>query len=400
MRTGQTHLFIPGPTNVPETVRQAMNVPMQDMRAADFGDLTLGLFKDMKSVLRTETGTVMFFPGSGTGAWEAAITNTLNPGDKVLMSRQGQFSALWVEMAQRLGLDVHVVDVPWGAGTPVKEFGRVLAQDRHDEIKAVFVTHNETATGVASNVEAARRALDENFHDALLLVDGVSSIASLDFQMDAWEVDLVVTGSQKGLMLPAGLGILGVSAKALEVAKTSTMRRAYFEFADMLKMNADGYFPYTPPTQLFHGLRQSFDRIKSEGLDNVIARHHRLAEGVRRGVAAWGLSLVAEHHTLYSDTVSAIRVPSDVDAREVLRIAYEDFNTSFGSGLGPLAGKVFRIGHLGDLNEGMCLTALSIAEMALYRAGVPVQLGAGVGAAQACYAAASDARPMLRVAAE
>lgn len=400
MRTGQTHLFIPGPTNIPETVRRAMNVPMQDMRAADFGDLTLSLFDDMKSVLRTETGTVMFFPGSGTGAWEAAITNTLNAGDKVLMSRQGQFSALWVEMAERLGLDVHVVDVPWGAGTPVKEFNRLLGHDRYDEIKAVFVTHNETATGVASDVSAVRRALDENFHDALLFVDGVSSVGSLDFQMDAWHVDLVVTGSQKGLMLPAGLGILGISNKALEAAKTSTMRRAYFEFSDMLKMNADGYFPYTPPTQLFHGLRQALDRIKQEGLDQVIARHTHLAEGVRRGISAWGLSLVAEHHSLYSDTVSAIRVPPDVDAREVLRISYEDYNTSFGSGLGPLAGKVFRIGHLGDLNEAMCLTALSVAEMSLFRAGVQLQLGTGVGAAQAHFAMADQAKPMLQVAAE
>ena len=400
MRNGHTHLFVPGPTNVPDSVRRAMNVAMQDMRAPDFGDLTLGLFEGMKSVLRTETGEVMFFPGSGTGAWEAAITNTLNPGDKVLMARNGQFSSLWVEMALRLGLEVEVVDVPWGAGMPVTEFSRLLGQDKHDEIKAVFVTHNETATGVTSDVAAVRHALDENFHDALLFVDGVSSIGSLEFNMDAWEVDLVVTGSQKGLMLPAGLGILGVSEKALEAAKTSKMRRAYFEFSDMLKMNADGYFPYTPPTQLFHGLRQSLDLLNAEGLDNVIARHHRLAEGIRRGVAAWGLSLVAEHHTLYSDTVSAIRVPRDVDARDVLRIAYEDFNTSFGSGLGPLAGKVFRIGHLGDLNEAMCLTALSVAEMALFRAGVSLQLGSGVGAAQAWYAQQDQMRPMLRVAAE
>lgn len=400
MRTGHSHLFIPGPTNVPEAVRQAMNVPMQDMRAPDFGELTLGLFEGVKSVLRCKSGKVMFFPGSGSGAWEAAITNTLNPGDKVLMARHGQFSSLWVEMAQRLGLDVEVIDVAWGAGVPVKEFSAQLGKDCKDEIKAVFVTHNETATGVVSDVAAVRQALDENFHDALLFVDGVSSVGSLDFQMEAWQVDLVVTGSQKGLMLPAGLGVLGVSEKAIEAAKTATMRRAYFEFADMLKMNADGYFPYTPPTQLFHGLRKSLDRIATEGLDNVVARHRRLAEGVRRGISAWGLSLVAEHHTLYSDTVSAIRVPKDIDARTVLRIAYEDFNTSFGSGLGPLAGKVFRIGHLGDLNEGMCLTALSIAEMALFRAGVPLQLGAGVGAAQAWYTDAAHARPMFRVAAE
>ena len=400
MRIGQTHLFIPGPTNIPEPVRRAMNVPMQDMRAPDFGDLTLGLFHDLKPVFRTDTGQVMIFPGSGTAAWEAAITNTLNPGDKVLMSRFGQFSSLWVEMAERLGLDVEVIDVPWGAGVPIKEYARRLGADTKDEIKAVFVTHNETATGVTSDVAAVRRILDECFHDALLFVDGVSSIGSIDFRMDDWGVDLAVTGSQKGLMLPAGLGILAVSEKALEASETATMRRAYFEFSDMLRLNAEGYFPYTPPTQLLHGLRTSLDRIAAEGLDNVIARHARLAEGVRRGVAAWGLGLVAEHHSLYSNTVSAVRVPQDVDARDVLRIAYEEFNTSFGSGLAQLAGKVFRIGHLGDMNEGMCLTALAIAEMSLVRAGVPLQLGAGVGAAQNWYANGELAQPLLRIAAE
>jgi alanine-glyoxylate transaminase/serine-glyoxylate transaminase/serine-pyruvate transaminase len=250
-------------------------------------------------------------------------------------------------------------------------------------------------------VAAVRRALDENFHDALLFVDGVSSIGSLDFRMDDWGVDLAVTGSQKGLMLPAGLGILGVSEKAMEASKFARMRRAYFHFSDMVNLNKDGYFPYTPPTPLLHGLRASLDRIlRQEGLDNVIARHHRIAEAVRRGIAAWGLDLVAEHHTLYSDTVSAIRVPTDIDAREVLRIAYDDYNTSFGSGLGRLAGKVFRIGHLGDMNEGMCLTALSLAEMSLARAGLPVQLGSGVGAAQNWFTFGEQAQPPLRVAAE
>jgi alanine-glyoxylate transaminase/serine-glyoxylate transaminase/serine-pyruvate transaminase len=400
MRTGTTHLFIPGPTNVPEDVRQAMNVPMQDMRAPDFGDLTLGLFDDLKRVLRTATGTVFMFPGSGTGAWEAAITNTLNPGDKVLMSRFGQFSTLWVEMAERLGLDVEVIDVAWGAGVPVNEYARRLGNDRKGEIKAVFVTHNETATGVTSDVAAVRRVMDECFHDALLFVDGVSSIASIDFRMDEWGVDLAVTGSQKGLMLPAGLGILGVSEQALEAAKTATMRRAYFEFADMAAMNAAGYFPYTPPTQLFHGLRRSLDRIFAEGLDTVIARHNRLAEGVRRGVAAWGMDLVAEHPALRSDTVSAVRVPEGVDAREVIRIGYERYNASFGTGLARLAGKVFRIGHLGDLNEGMVLTALSLAELSLAEAGAEVEFGAGVGAAQAWFAESAAAAPQLRIAAE
>ena len=400
MKTGINHLFVPGPTNVPEAVRQSMNVPMQDMRAPDYGDLTMELFTGIKKVLRTDKGHVMFFPGSGTGAWEAAITNTLNPGDKVLMARYGHFSTLWVDMAQRLGLNVEIIDIAWGAGVPVNEISRRLGSDAKDEIKAVFVTHNETSTGVTSDITAVRRALDENFHDALLFVDGVSSIGSLDFRMDEWEVDLVVAGSQKGLMLPAGLGILGVSEKAVQASKLSTMRRAYFDFDDMLKMNKNGYWPYTPPTQLFHGLRASLNIIEAEGLENIVTRHTRLAQGVRHAIAAWGLDLVAEHQSLYSDTVSAIRVPNSVDARDVLHIAYEDFNTSFGSGLGPLNGKVFRIGHLGDMNEGMCLTAITIAEMSLVRAGASLELGVGVGAAQAWFLSTINANSSFNLAAE
>jgi alanine-glyoxylate transaminase/serine-glyoxylate transaminase/serine-pyruvate transaminase len=400
MRTGTNHLFIPGPTNVPEAVRQAMNVPMQDMRAPDFGDLTLGLFADLKRLFRTESGRVMMFPGSGTAAWEAAMTNTLSPGDKVLMSRFGQFSHLWVEMAERLGLDVICVDVPWGGGVPVSDYARILGEDTKGDIKAVFATHNETATGVTSDVAAVRLVMDECGHNALLFVDGVSSIGSVDFRMDDWRVDLAVTGSQKGLMLPAGLGILAVSEKALAAAGTATSRRAYFEFRDMLTLNETGYFPYTPPTQLFHGLRKSLDRIFAEGLDAVIARHHRLAEGVRRGVHAWGFSLCAEHESLQSNTVSAIKVPEGVDAREVIKIGYARYNASFGSGLARLSGKVFRIGHLGDLNEGMCLTALSIAEMALVEAGAKIDFGSGVGAAQGWYAETAVAPATLRHAAE
>jgi alanine-glyoxylate transaminase/serine-glyoxylate transaminase/serine-pyruvate transaminase len=377
-----------------------MNVPMQDMRAPDFGDLTLGLFADLKRLFRTESGRVMMFPGSGTAAWEAAMTNTLSPGDKVLMSRFGQFSHLWVEMAERLGLDVICVDVPWGGGVPVGDYARILGEDSKGDIKAVFVTHNETATGVTSDVAAVRLAMDECGHNALLFVDGVSSIGSVDFRMDDWRVDLAVTGSQKGLMLPAGLGILAVSEKAIEASKAATSRRAYFEFRDMLTLNETGYFPYTPPTQLFHGLRKSLDRIFAEGLDTVIARHHRLAEGVRRGVHAWGFSLCAEHESLQSNTVSAIKVPEGVDAREVIKIGYARYNASFGSGLARLSGKVFRIGHLGDLNEGMCLTALSIAEMALVEAGAKIDFGSGVGAAQGWYAETAVAPASLRHAAE
>jgi alanine-glyoxylate transaminase / serine-glyoxylate transaminase / serine-pyruvate transaminase len=401
VKTGVTHLFIPGPTNIPECVRQAMNVPMQDMRAPDFGDLTLGLFEDLRRVFRTERGRVLIYPGSGTGAWEAAMTNTLSPGDKVLMCRKGQFSKLWVDMARHLELDVEVIDVAWGAGTPVKEFARRLQDDTEGRIKAVFVTHNETATGVTSDVAGVRRALDEAYHDALLFVDAVSSLASIDFRMDAWRVDLAVTGSQKGLMLPAGLGILAVSERALEASKAARSRRAYFRFEDMLGLNETGYFPYTPATQLLIGLRASLDRIFAEGLDEVIARHARLADGVRRGIAAWGLDLVAEHPSLYSDTVSAIRVPQGVDARDVIRTAYHRFRTSLGTGLGPLDGKAFRIGHLGDLNEVMCLSALGAAEMALVSAGARIDLGSGVAAAQAHYCnTVGRSAPNLRIAAE
>ncbi|CAN7695887.1 aminotransferase class V-fold PLP-dependent enzyme [Rhizobium sp. LjRoot254] len=385
MKNGTTHLFVPGPTNIPEAVRRAMNVSMQDMRAPDFPELVLPLFADLKRIFKTETGTVFIFPGSGTGAWESAISNTLNRGDRVLMSRFGQFSHLWVDMAQRLGLEVECVDVEWGEGVPVEEFQRRLSDDKGRKIKAVFVTHNETATGVTSDVAGVRTALDSTGHDALLFVDGVSSIGSIDFRMDEWGVDLAVTGSQKGLMLPAGLGILTASEKALEAHKQSRMERCYFSFEDMKAPSATGYFPYTPPTQLLHGLRASLDLIFAEGLENVIARHHRLAEGVRRGVHAWGLKLCAREEKWWSDTVSAIVVPENIDARHVIANGYARYRTSFGAGLSKVAGRVFRIGHLGDLNEVMCLAALASAEMSLRDAGSRIEAGSGVAAAQEWY---------------
>lgn len=384
-----THLFIPGPTNVPEPVRRAMNVPMEDQRSLDFPALTLPLFADLKSIFGNQSGRVFIYPSSGTGAWEAGISNTLGRGDRVLMSRFGQFSHLWVDMAQRLGLDVVCIDVEWGEGVPVDRYQRCLESD--PSIKAVFVTHNETATGVTSDVAPVRHAMDSAGSDALLFVDGVSSIASIDFQQETWGVDLAVTGSQKGLMLPAGLSMLSVSGKALDAAQRSTMERCYFSFSDQIKTNDSGYFPYTPPTQLLHGLRASLDLLFGEGLPNVFARHHRLAEGVRQGVAALGLELCAAAPWWHSDTVSAIRVPAGVDGAAVCRIAYDRYRTSFGGGLGKVAGKVFRIGHLGDLNEVSCLTALASAEMALADAGADITLGAGVAAAQSCYRAAVSA---------
>ena len=400
MLTGTAHLFIPGPTNVPEDVRRAMSVPMQDHRAPAFTELLHPILRDLKPVFGTTAGRIALFPGSGTGAWEAAIANTLNPGDKVLMARHGMFSALWVKMAERLGLDVEVIDLAWGAPCPVNEIGRRLGHDTTGAIKAVFVTHNETATGVASDVAAVRAMLDACFHDALLFVDGVSSIGSMPFEMDAWGVDLAVTGSQKGLMCPAGLGILAVSEKALAAAKANTMRRCFFDLPDMLAAHDAGSFPFTPPAPLLHGMRAALDRIATEGLSQVHARHRRLASGVRAAVGAWGLTTVCEHPAHASDTVTAIRTPEGVDARDVIRIAQTQYNTFLGSGLGQLAGKVFRIGHLGDLNEGMCLTAVAVAELAMKAAGVNIALGSGVAAAQHVYALPAARPAELRVAAE
>jgi alanine-glyoxylate transaminase/serine-glyoxylate transaminase/serine-pyruvate transaminase len=389
MPTGLVHLYVPGPTNVPDAVRRAMNVPQQDHRAPDFPELTLPLFADLKKVFANETGRIFMYPSSGTGAWEAAITNTLNRGDRVLMSRFGQFSHLWAEMARRLGLDVICIDREWGEGVPLDDYARHLSEDK--TIKGVFVTHNETATGVTSDVAAVRRVMDEAGSDALLYVDAVSSMASIPFEQEAWGVDLAVTGSQKGFMMPAGMSMLGVSAKALEAHKSSRMERSYFSFEDMLKNNDAGWFPYTPSIPMLYGLRASLDLLFAEGLPQVFARHHRLAEGVRRAVDALGLSLCALDPQWYSDTVSAIRTPEGVDAAEVCRIGYYRYRTAFGAGLSKVAGKVFRIGHLGDLNEVMCLAALASAEMSLADAGAKVELGAGVAAAQDYYRSALEA---------
>jgi alanine-glyoxylate transaminase/serine-glyoxylate transaminase/serine-pyruvate transaminase len=389
MPTGLVHLYVPGPTNVPDAVRRAMNVSQQDHRAPDFPELTLPLFADLQKVFANETGRIFLYPSSGTGAWEAAITNTLNRGDRVLMSRFGQFSHLWAEMARRLGLEVICIDREWGEGLPLEDYARHLSED--NTIKGVFACHNETATGVTSDIAEVRRVMDETGSDALLYVDAVSSMASIPFEQEVWGVDLAVTGSQKGFMMPAGLSMLGVSAKALEAHTSSRMARSYFSFEDMLKTNDAGYFPYTPSIPMLYGLRAALDLLFAEGLPQVFARHHRLAEGVRRAVDALGLSLCALDPQWYSDTVTAIRTPEGVDAAEVCRIGYYRYRTAFGAGLSKLAGKVFRIGHLGDLNEVMCLAALASAEMSLADAGAKIELGAGVAAAQNYYRTALEA---------
>ncbi|MBZ9683951.1 MULTISPECIES: aminotransferase class V-fold PLP-dependent enzyme [unclassified Mesorhizobium] len=378
---GFTHLFIPGPTNIPEQVRQAMNLPMEDMRAATFPDLTLPLFEDIKRVFKNETGRVFIYPSSGTGAWEAAMTNVLSPGDRVLMSRFGQFSHLWVDMAERLGFEVDVIDCEWGTGVPLELYAERLKADKTHRIKAIFCTQNETATGVTSDVAGCRAALDDANHPALLFVDGVSSIGSVDFRQEEWGVDCAVSGSQKGFMLPAGLGFLSVSRKALVASRTATHRRCFFSFEDMIRANDAGYFPYTPATQLLRGLRASLDLIAEEGLETIFSRHHRLAEGVRKAVDAWGLKLCAKAPKWHSDTVSAILVPDGIDSGDVVKRAYQAYQTSLGGGLNKVFGKVFRIGHLGWLNEVMVLASLSAAEMALLDCGVRLAPGSGVGAA-------------------
>jgi len=375
------HLFIPGPTNIPEAVRSAMDIRMEDMRSPEFPKFTLPIFEDLKKVFKMKDGRVFIYPSSGTGAWEAAISNTLNRGDKVLMSRFGQFSLLWVDMAERLGLKVVLCDEEWGTGVPLEKYADILAKDTAREIKAVFATHNETATGVTSDIAGVRRALDAAKHPALLFVDGVSSVGSIDMRMSEWGVDCCVSGSQKGFMLPTGLGILAVSAKALEAHKSSKMERCFFSFEDMIKTNDLGYFPYTPATQLIRGLRASLDLIAAEGLENVFARHTRMASAVRAAVDAWGLKLCAKEPKWYSDTVSAILVPEGVDSANVVKAAYYRYNTSLGVGLNKVAGRVFRIGHLGALDEVMIGGVLFAVEMALKDSGVNIKMGSGTGAA-------------------
>ena len=379
---GRNFLFVPGPTNVPDRILRAMHRAMEDHRSSDFPSLAAPVLENLKKVFKTASGQAFIFPASGTGAWEASLSNTLSPGDRVLASRFGMFSYLWIDMAQRLGLQVDILDAEWGEGAPIERYQEALAADKGHRIKAVLFTHNETATGVTSDVGAMRRALNDAGHPALLMVDGVSSIASIDFRMDEWGVDLAVTGSQKGFMLPAGLGIVCASQKALALYDQAKLPRVFFDFGDMRKANSTGYFPYTPSLPLLYGLRESIDVLLEEGLENVFARHHRLAEGTRRAVKAWGLELCARAPKWYSDTVSAILVPPGVNAAEIIDIAYRRYNLALGAGLARMAGKLFRIGHLGDLNELMLLGALAGSEMAMRDVGMKVTPGSGVAAAE------------------
>lgn len=379
---GRNFLFVPGPTNVPDRIQRAMMVAMEDHRSTKFPELTLGVLADLKRVFKTNIGRMFLFPSSGTGTWEAALTNTLSPGDKVLAPRFGQFSHLWIDMAQRLGFDVQILEVEWGEGVPLDRVAEALRADKQHKIKAVLACHNETATGVTSDIGGLRKVIDAAKHPALLLVDGVSSVACINFQMDEWGVDLAVSGSQKGFMLPAGLGILGVSPKALKAMTTAQSRRCYFDLADMIRANDTGYFPYTPPLPLLYGMREALDLIFDEGLEYVFSRHHYLAEGVRAAVTqGWKLKLCAKEPKWYSDTVSAVVVPEGFDGAHVIDVAFRRYNLALGAGLSKISGKVFRIGHLGDLNELMLMGALAGAEMSMLDVGIKLASGSGVAAA-------------------
>jgi len=385
MAYGRHFLFVPGPSNVPERVLRAMDRAMVDHRSSAFPAFTREILSGLKELARTTEGQPFVFSATGTGAWEAALSNTLSPGDAVLAPRFGMFSQLWITLAERLGLEVRVIEQEWGEAASADKVEEALHHDKARAIKAVLLVHNETSTGVTSDIGAMRAALDKYDHPALLCVDGVSSIGALEFRMDDWGVDLAITGSQKGLMLPPGLGIVWASTRAVAAQAQAEIRRAYFRFDDMAASNEGGYFPYTPPLSLLYGLREVLQMLLAEGHEAIQARHARLAEGVRRAVKAWGLELCARSKGIASNTVTAVRVPDGIDAAAAIDIAFRRYDLSLGGGLGKVAGKVFRIGTMGDINELMVLGAVAGAEMALRDVGVRISPGSGVAAAMEYY---------------
>ncbi|MEM8795914.1 MAG: L-aspartate--glyoxylate aminotransferase BhcA, partial [Pseudomonadota bacterium] len=365
--------------------RRAIDFPSLDHRSATFVDMFTPLRAGVRRILKSKDAEVVIFPATGTAGWEAAITNTLSPGDTVLAARHGMFSHRWIDLCERHELNVVVVEGEWGDGTPVDAYERILKADKDHQIKAVLATHNETATGVRSDMRAVRTALDRADHPALFMVDGVSSIASMDFRMDEWGVDLAVTGSQKGFMLPAGLAIVGISQKAMNCIADARGRRCFLDFRMMIDANDNGGYPYTPAVNLLRGLSHSIEMLENEGLHNVFARHFRIAEGVRQATRAWGLKLCAKNERLYSDTVSAIMVPEGFNANEIVTHAAERYGVAFGVGLGEVAGKVFRIGHLGSMTDVMALSGIATAEMVMADLEIPFEMGSGVAAAANFY---------------
>ena len=379
---GRHFLQIPGPTNVPDRVLRAMDRPVPDHRGGELPALVSEVASGLKQIFQTASGEIALFAASGAGGWEASLVNTLNPGERVLAFNLGQFSHLYAECARGLGAVVDEVDVPWGSGVPADVVHERLRSDRGHAYAAVLVVHNETSTGVTSNVRAVREAIDAAGHPALLLVDTVSSLASIDFRFDEWKVDVALAGTQKGLMLPPGMAVVCVGPRALARGEDVRSPRYFFDWRPVLAEMQRGYFPYTPATLMLYGLREAVRMLAEEGLPNVFARHGRLAEGVRRAVRAWGLSIVCRNPQEYSNTLTAVMMPDGIDADGVLRMAAQRLDLSLGTGLGRLKSRAFRIGHLGALNELEVLATVAGVEMALTMAGVRIPLGAGVTACQ------------------
>ena len=373
-KAGRHFLQVPGPTNVPDRILRAIAQPTIDHRGPEFARLAREVIEGLRSVFMT-AGPVLVYPSSGTGAWEAAIVNTLSPGDKVLMFETGHFATLWRDVAVRFGVDVEFVPGDWRSGVDPAVVESKLAADVQGAIKAVAVVHNETSTGVTTRIFEVRSAIDRARHPALFMVDTVSSLGCMDFRHDEWKVDVTVCGSQKGLMLPPGLGFNALSQKALDASRTSRLPRSYWDWQAMLKDNAGGFFPYTPATNLLYGLREALAMLREEGLDRVLARHARLAEATRRAVAAWGLEIVPTRRDEHSNSLTAVMMPPGHDADALRKLILERFDMSLGTGLGKLKGMIFRIGHLGDLNDLSLAGTLAGIEMGLVLAGVPFQRG-------------------------
>ena len=378
-QAGKHFLQIPGPTNVPERVLRAMSRPTMDHRGPEFSALALDVLEGVKRIFQT-SGPVIIYPSSGTGAWEAALVNTLSPGDKILMFETGHFATLWYQKSLRLGLDVEFVPGDWRHGVDPALVAEKLAADKNHQFKSVMVVHNETSTGVASRIAEIRQAIDAAGHPALFMVDTISSLASIDYRHEAWGVDVTVGCSQKGLMLPPGLGFNAVSAKAVAASKSAKLPRSYWSWDGMFEPNKKGFFPSTPATNLLYGLREAITMLEEEGMTNVFRRHDRHAEATRRAVRAWGLEVLCAEPKEYSSSLTAVRVPAGHSADALRRVILENFNMSLGNGLGKVADKVFRIGHLGDFNDLMLMGTLAGVEMGLSLAGVPFKKG-GVTAA-------------------
>src|SRR5437867_2185909 len=377
---GRHFLQIPGPTNVPDRVLRAIDFPTMDHRGPDFAQLGKAVLAGMKRVFKSTKGEAVIYPASGTGAWEAALVNSLSPGDRVLMAETGHFASLWQKMAAKLGLEVEFLPTDWRHGADPDAIEKRLRADSGKRVKAVCVVHNETSTGVTSRIGDVRRAIDAAGHPALYMVDTISSLASIDYRHDEWGVDVTVAGSQKGLMLPPGLSFNAISEKAQAASKSARLPKSYWDWQPMLAANTAGFFPFTPATNLLYALREALQMLREEGLDNVFARHDRHAEATRRAVRAWGLEVLCVNPKEYSSSLTAVLLPAGHDADELRKIILEHFNMSLGNGLGRLQRKVFRIGHLGDFNDLMLAGTLSGVEMGLALAGVPHSDG-GVAAA-------------------